>query len=138
MNDPIDARRIRILLVEDNPGDVALVRLALDAAGLNYDATVIDDGADALAYVDGQDTPTPDLVILDLNIPRRDGLEVLEALRSVSAFAAVPVVILTSSSSPREREKLEAFGIYRYITKPTDFDEFMSIGLILKDILTES
>lgn len=129
----------RILLVEDNAGDVELFRLALKKASLDCDLTVLDDGADALAMVRQQDrfaeVQPPDLVVLDLNVPKYDGLEILQAMRSNPAFAKVPVAVLSSSSSPRERSRIEQFEISRYITKPLDLDEFLGIGVILREIL---
>jgi CheY-like chemotaxis protein len=132
----------RILLVEDNPGDVELLRLALRKAGLDCELTVLDDGAEALAFVRQQgeyaDVPVPDLAVLDLNVPKYDGVEILEALRANPAFAAVRVAVLSSSSSPRERASIQKFNISRYITKPLDLDEFLKIGQTLKDLLADT
>jgi CheY-like chemotaxis protein len=131
----------RILLVEDNPGDVELLRLALKRAGLVCELTVLDDGAEALALVRQQgkyaSVPVPDLAVLDLNVPKYDGVEILEALRANPAFANVLVAVLSSSSSPRERTSIEKFRISRYITKPLDLDEFLRIGEVLKELLAE-
>jgi two-component system, chemotaxis family, response regulator Rcp1 len=114
---------IRLVLVEDNPGDVELFRYALDQASISCDLTVIENGSDALAFVRQMgrypDAPLPDLVIVDLNLPRYDGIEILQAMRANMAFAEVPVAVLSSSSSPRDRVKIEAFGVGRYITNPT-------------------
>jgi len=129
-----------ILVVEDNPADVDLLRMALSAAELDCNLTVIDDGGDALALVrqhmDGNEVP--DLAILDLNLPKCDGLEVLEAMRSNPQLTEVPVAILSSSSSPRERLRMQAFRVGRYITKPPDVDEFLRIGSIFKELLAET
>lgn len=129
----------RVLLVEDNPGDVDLLRLAFSNANLECDLTVLDDGAEALAFARQRGkyaaAPAPDLAILDLNIPKNDGLEILEALRANPAFAELPVAVLSSSSSPRERSAVERFHIRRFITKPSDLEEFMNIGLIVKELL---
>ncbi len=133
--------KARILLVEDNPGDVELFRLALKKARLDCELTVLDDGADALALVRQQgkyiDVPVPDLVVLDLNVPKYDGVEILEAMRANPAFGDVRVTILSSSSSPRERDRIDKFRISRYITKPLDLDEFLKIGAILKELLAD-
>jgi CheY-like chemotaxis protein len=130
-----------ILLVEDNAGDVELFRLALKKAKLDCELTVLDDGADALAMVRQlgrfANAAVPDLVVLDLNVPKYDGIEILEAMRANSAYAQVRVAVLSSSSSPRERTRIEQFHISRYITKPLDLDEFLAIGLILKDLLDD-
>jgi two-component system, chemotaxis family, response regulator Rcp1 len=133
--------QVRILLVEDNPGDVELLRLALMKAGLDCDLTVLDDGAEALELVRQQgkyaDAPAPDLAVLDLNVPKYDGIEILEAMRANPAFAHVRVAVLSSSSSPRERANIEKFHVSRYITKPLDLDEFLKIGVILKELLVD-
>jgi two-component system response regulator len=133
------ASKAHILLVEDNPGDVQLLRLAFDAASLDCDLTVIADGAEAVQLVrqfesDSTRRP-PDLAILDLNVPRKDGLEVLESIRASSPLAAMPVVILTSSSSPRELNRLQTLGACRHITKPAELEAFMAIGPVIKQIL---
>jgi len=133
--------KARILLVEDNPGDVELVRLALEKAELDCELTVLDDGAEALELVRQKgkyaNAPAPDLAVLDLNVPKYDGVEILEALRANPAFANVRVAILSSSYSPRERARSEKYRISRYIIKPLDLDEFLQIGVILKDLLAD-
>ena len=140
--EPAHRRKAHILLVEDNPGDVALFRMALRNAGLDCDLTVIDEGGAAMAFVQGQggreESRAPDLAVLDLNLPKNDGLEILAAMRGNQAFVEVPVAVLSSSSWSRDRAKLEGYRIARYITKPPDLDEFMSIGLILKELLLEN
>ena len=80
----------------------------------------------------------PDLAILDLNLPRNDGIEVLQAMRASRLFADVTVAILSSSTSPRERERLDEFGIDRYIAKPADLAEFRQIGYAVRDLIEES
>src|ERR1700722_6747250 len=113
----VEVRRNRpcILLVEDNPGDVDLLRLAFNSAELDCELTVLDDGGEALAFVrqEGKYAAVlmPDLAILDLNIPKNDGLEILEAMRENPTFAELPVAVLSSSSSPRERATMERFHI---------------------------
>lgn len=134
-------RKVHVFVVEDNPADVLLLRMALQHAELDCELTVIDDGREALDFVRqrGQyaSAPAPDLAVLDLNIPKNDGLEILEAMRADRAFAEVPVAILSSSSSPRDRAKMEPFRIGRFIAKPPDLDEYLKIGLILKELLLE-
>ena len=134
--------KIQILLIEDNPADVELLRRSFVAAQLDCSLTVLEDGAEALAFVRRLEKqpgePSPDLIVLDLNIPKNDGVEVLQALRASSAFAEVPVAVLSSSASPRDRAKIEQFRIGRYITKPADLDQFLRIGVILKELLKEN
>ncbi len=136
-----DVARLRVLVVEDNPADVELLRYALSSADIHCDLTVIDNGSEALAFFQRRgpysEAPAPDLAILDLNLPRYDGIEILEAMRANRAFAEVPVAVLSSSSSPRDRAKIEAFHIGRYITKPPNLDEYLRIGQIVKQLLEE-
>lgn len=135
-------RKAHLLLLEDNPGDVDLLRRALRSAEFDCELTVLEDGAEALAFVRQQGkyagARIPDLAVLDLNLPKNDGLEVLEAMRASRVFDAVPVAILSSSSSPHEQAKMQAFRIGRFITKPPDFEEFLKIGSTLKALLEES
>jgi CheY-like chemotaxis protein len=131
---------VRILLVEDNPADVHLLRLALGGAELDVELTVFADGQTALTYVGehgNTNIPPVDLAVLDLNVPKNDGLEILERMRETPAFAAVPVIILTSSSSPKEMVRLQTLNISRHIIKPLDFEEFMRIGSVIRQVLAE-
>ena len=124
-------RPIRILLVEDNPGDVLLTQEALKEGKVLNELAVVGDGAEAMAYLRAAepyaDRRTPDLVLLDLNLPRKSGHEVLQEIKSDSAMRSIPVVILTSSSA--ERDVLETYGQHAncYITKPVDLDQFVSV-----------
>ena len=131
---------MKILMIEDNPGDVELFRFALEHAKLNCELIVISDGGEALALIEEDSSPTremPDLVLLDLNLPKVGGREILTAMRSGTAFVSVPVVIFTSSSSRREREELEPLRVARHITKPSDLDEFLKIGAVVREVLEE-
>jgi CheY-like chemotaxis protein len=132
----------QILIIEDNPGDVELLRLALENAGLDCDITVLDDGGKALAFVQQRTNDanrrTPDLAIVDLNLPKNDGLEILEAMRLNPDFAKVPVAVLSSSSLPRERARMQALHVGHYVMKPSNLEEFMQIGTVLKELLIES
>ena len=135
-------RKAHILLIEDNPADVELLRRAFLSAQLDCELTLLEDGAEALAFLRQQETeagePSLDLTILDLNLPKNDGVEVLQAMRASAKFAGVPIAILSSSAYLRERARIEPFGIGRYITKPADLDEFLNIGFIVKELLAES
>src|SRR5215469_1050084 len=119
--------KLRVLVIEDNPADVELLRWALEGAQVDCDLTVLEDGGEALAFIQQRGkyagrTP-PDLAILDLNLPKYDGIELLEAMRAVADFDSTPVAVLSSSSSPRDRSRMEAYQIVKYITKPPDLDE---------------
>jgi two-component system, chemotaxis family, response regulator Rcp1 len=125
----------RILIVEDNRGDVLLVEMALREAGLAFELIHMADGEKAIDYLrnlaNGAGLPL-DLVFLDLNLPKRDGWEVLEELRSVKMEQPVPVMILSSSSAPHDIARAERLGVAKYIRKPSTLDEFMAIGQKVK------
>lgn len=128
-----------IVLVEDNPGDVALVREALYEYDIRSELTVLFDGEKAFQLFDRLDRDRmrcPDLVLLDLNLPKRNGHEVLEHMRASVQCAHVPVVIVTSSNAREDRDKASKLGATRYIRKPHRLDEFIQIGAVLKEILT--
>ncbi len=133
---------LRILLVEDNPADTYLLRLALAKTGLTIQLTVIEDGAEALALARGEGkyaaTPVPDLALLDLNLPKVGGVAILEAMRHNQNLCHVPVAVITSSAAPRDQTKITELGIRHYITKPGTLREFMQIGQVLKEILLEN
>ena len=122
-------RAIRVLLVEDDEGDVVLTREAFGEY-LNNKLDVVHDGNQALAYLRGegtyQDTPKPDLVLLDLNLPGRDGREVLSEIKSDPALAHVPVVVLTTSAA--EEDVLRSYQLHAnaFVTKPVDLDGFIA------------
>lgn len=127
--------------MEDNAGDIYLFRQALKSAGLDFELTVIEDGAEALAFVRREGkysaSPTPDLAVLDLNLPKSSGTEVLEAMRQSKDFSNMPVAVMSSSATPREQAKMEQLGISRYITKPPNLEDFLQIGEVLKQVLLE-
>ncbi len=133
--EPVPGRKARLLIIEDNPGDVTLLSLALERAGVDCEVSVIEDGGAAIELLRQKEPPIPDLVILDLNLPKADGREVLSAMRSVEAFADVPVVIWTSSNAPHEREQLNALRVTRYLVKPPDLNEFLKLGDVIGDVL---
>ena len=119
-----------MLLVEDNPADVELARLCLNETDLAHNLHVAEDGDAALAFLRRRppyaDAPRPALVLLDLNLPRRDGREVLAEIKNDEDLAAIPVVILTTSNS--DRDILHAYKMHAnsYITKPETFDKWVA------------
>ena len=129
----------RILVAEDNPADVYLLREALSLEGKHVELTVVTDGEQALKYVERkgefEKAGTPDLVVLDLNLPKSDGSDVLRCIRGTASYAGIPVVVLTSSDSPRDRKTIESLGADCFITKPSDLDEFLSLGRTLMGFL---
>ena len=128
------ATPVHILLGEDNPADVYLIRQALEENGIHYFLQVAAHGGELIEVMR---TPEkiPDLIVLDLNLPRHEGLEILKLIRENSEFQSVPVVILTSSDSPKDRVAASALGADCYIRKPSGLDEFMAIGQTFKTLL---
>ena len=122
-----------ILLVEDNPADVEITRRALRESRAPVELIVVRDGQEAVEYLlrqgshAGADWRMPDLVLLDLNLPRLTGREVLERLRATEAFRSVPVVVLTTSTRPEDVRDLYAAGANTYIEKPQDFKRFVEV-----------
>ncbi len=131
MNMKLGARPIEVLLVEDNPGDVRLTREALKDGKVWNNLHVVEDGEAAIAYARHAppyaDMPRPDLILLDLNLPKRDGREVLAMLKADEDLRRIPVVVLTTSSA--EQDILKAYNLNAncYITKPVDFDQFIGV-----------
>lgn len=126
-----------ILLAEDNPADVFLIREALKEHQVDCTLRVAVDGRDALNVLVSADIhSSPDLIILDLNLPRHDGIELLQKVRSTQATAHVPVVVLTSSDSPRDRLTANELGATQYLRKPSNLEQFMALGAIFRDLLS--
>ena len=129
MSAPGAPRPVEVLLVEDNPGDVRLTREALRDGKAPSRLSVVQDGVEALRFLRREgpyaDAPRPDVVLLDLNLPRKDGRQVVEEMRADPALRALPVVILTSSEAERD----VALGEYadRYFTKPADLDQYIAV-----------
>jgi CheY-like chemotaxis protein len=120
---------IQILLVEDNPGDVRLTVEALRGAKVANELHVVADGEAAIDFLRqrGQyaDAPRPDIVLLDLNLPRLEGREVLADIKSDPNLAKIPIIVLTSSSSDRDIQQSYALHANCFVTKPVDFTEFI-------------
>ena len=123
-----------ILLIEDNPDDAELTRIAFAEAGIDSQLVVVGDGAEALDYLfargahAGRDAADlPSIVLLDLNLPKLDGREVLQALRANPATRGLPVVVLTTSTEPFDVEASYALGVNSYIRKPVDFGKFVEV-----------
>lgn len=122
---------LEVLLVEDNPADVELTREALKDGKVLINLNVVDDGVKALAYLRKEPPYSkagrPDLVLLDLNLPRKDGREVLQEIKGSSHTRAIPVVVLTTSEAEADIAKSYDLGINAYITKPVGFEEFRRV-----------
>jgi len=125
------SRPAEILLVEDNPGDVELIREALQSGRVLNRISVATDGETALAFLSRargfEKAPLPDLILLDLNLPKKDGFEVLKEVKDHPVLSRVPVVILTSSQA--DRDILKSYNLHAncFISKPVDVDEFLEI-----------
>jgi chemotaxis family two-component system response regulator Rcp1 len=113
-----------ILLVEDNAGDVRLTREALREADVSAELTAVPDGEQALAFLRGERANRPDLVLLDLNLPKKNGLEVLEEVKADPELRGIPVIMLTTSSSSRDIAACYDRGVNCYVVKPLDLDDF--------------
>ena len=126
-----NTRPIEILLVEDNPGDIRLTREALNDAKVRNNMMVANDGVEALAYLrqEGQyaGTTRPDLILLDLNLPRMNGFEVLDAIKEDADLKRIPVIILTTSQA--EQDIIRSYDLYAnaYVTKPMDLEQFIRV-----------
>ena len=132
----MNSRPMQIVLVEDNDGDVFLVRRALNRNAVPYELRLARNGEDALQIVaENGEGPRPDIFILDLNLPRFSGGEVLTRIRANPAFDGTPVMILTSSDSVRDRVRALELGADRYFCKPTDLTAFMGLGRIIEEIV---
>jgi CheY-like chemotaxis protein len=133
-----ETERIFMLLVEDSPADVYLVREAMRQEGLNVDLEVAEDGERAIAIVDRVDASAPaqppHLMLLDINVPRRTGNQVLERVRRSPRCAHIPVVMISSSDSPDERRRALAQGANAYFRKPSSLAEFMQLGKLVRQL----
>jgi CheY-like chemotaxis protein len=128
-------------MVEDNTGDVALMRQTLKQHGVNLELVVMSDGEKAIQFIDGLDAGTmtcPALVILDLNLPKRPGREVLERIRQSDRCGSIPVAVFSSSDAAKDKEEAARLGANRYIRKPTNLEDFLSVGALLKALLGDS
>ena len=136
----MDSNTLRIFLAEDNEADVNLVREALREHHVPHELTVAQDGVSASQYINGVAAGTnacPDVFLLDLNLPQMDGHELFALIRSSPACATTPVVILTSSDAPSDRERAKAMGASVYFRKPLDLLEFLELGNIVLQIVGE-
>lgn len=127
-----------IVLVEDNSADVVLVRRALETYGVQGEITVLTDGEKAIHFIEMMDASAaqcPALAIIDLNLPKRSGSEVIQALRQSQRFGALPIIVLSSSGAQRDRADAVRLGVDRYVAKPTLLDEFMNVGAVFREMI---
>ena len=136
-----NAKPIEILLVEDNPGDVRLTRESLYDAKVHNNMVVASDGLEALAYLrrEGEyaSANRPDLILLDLNLPRMNGFEVLDAIKEDPELKRIPVVVLTTSQA--EQDIIRSYNLYAnaYVTKPVDLEQFIHVIKSIEDFWLE-
>jgi CheY-like chemotaxis protein len=126
----------RILVIEDSPTDVRLLRLALESVrDWPTELTVAVDGEEAINYLLRPENSKPDLAILDLNLPKRDGLEVLQVIRITDYLYGLPVIVLSASTEDVIRAKMQDANLEAecYLTKPTGLDGFLAIGPMLQE-----
>jgi two-component system response regulator len=123
---------VEVLLVEDNPGDVRLTREALNEAAQPVNLNVVSDGIDAVRYLRRQspydEAPRPNLILLDLNLPKKDGREVLAEIKADEDLRMIPVVVMTTSDAQLDIRRAYSLHANCYVTKPADFEDF--VGLV--------
>ena len=131
MNSKAIGKPIEILLVEDNPGDVRLTKEALNEGKVLNKLHVVEDGVEALAFLNREgryaDVSRPELILLDLNLPKKDGRDVLAEIKANGDLRRIPVVVLTTSDSEEDILKSYDLNANCYITKPVDLDQFISV-----------
>ena len=136
-HDIITGTPIEILLVEDNPGDVRLTLEALKESKVHNNISVVTDGVEALAFLRQENkfsnSPCPDIVLLDLNLPKKTGIEVLTEIKNDKNLKHIPVVILTTSKDEEDILKTYTQHANAYVTKPVDFDKFLHVVKSIED-----
>ena len=133
---------IRILAVEDNKADVFLIRQALLEAQIESQLEVLNDGEKAIQFVARADEdisiPVPDLILLDLNLPRKSGVEILDGIRRSRRLGATKVLVVTSSDSERDSQQVFQLGVDGYFKKPSNYAAFMKLGGVIRELLSRS
>jgi chemotaxis family two-component system response regulator Rcp1 len=124
---PIASAPIEILLVEDNPADVRLTMEALKETRVRNRLHVARDGVEAMAFLTSRTMPRPDLILLDLNLPRKDGREVLQEVKQDEALRHIPVVILTTSQAEQDILHSYRLSANAFVTKPVEIDQFFQV-----------
>jgi chemotaxis family two-component system response regulator Rcp1 len=127
----------KILLAEDNPGDVRLFCEAMDSRAVAFELMVAKDGEQAIAMVQGASGGRQklDLIVLDVNLPRHKGDEVLRHVRAEPSLREVPVIVLTSSAAPADQATATGLGADLYISKPSDLEELLEVAKVIEDVL---
>ena len=132
-------KTVHILVAEDNRGDVLLIRKALQFHSIPHELHLVQDGAEAMSFLaamgKGEGSPCPDVVLLDLNLPKVDGPEVLEEFRKHPECVTRPVIVISSSDSVKDRERMASLHVAHYFKKPSGLDEYMKLGQVILDVL---
>lgn len=132
---------LQILIAEDNDADVILVQEALAHHQIKHELHVVCDGQAALEYVARMgragEPPCPDILLLDLNLPKADGTTVLAEFRKHPECGHKPVIVVTSSNAQKDRSKVAEFEVARYFRKPSDLDAFMELGAIVREVVED-
>lgn len=132
----VETRAFEILLVEDNPGDIRLAEEALREGGLPHNLSAVRDGVDAMSFLRRlgvyEGAPRPDLILLDLNLPKKDGREVLAEIKADRRLKLIPVIVLTSSAADEDILRCYDLGANCYVTKPVELDELMHVVQAIK------
>jgi len=139
LEDASVVRSALILVIEDNDSDVFLLERALNKQDFRFELVHLLNGGQALAFIRKQgayaDAAIPDLILLDLNLSKYSGEDILREIRRATHLGGVPVCVWSSSRSPRDEALLKDLGVRQFITKPSGLDQFMEIGRILKDLV---
>jgi DNA-binding response OmpR family regulator len=133
--------KARVLVIEDNPGDVFLIRRALTKHSINADLTELPDGRMALQFIkkiDDDAAPVPDVVLVDLNLPRATGTLILAKLKESRRSASTRVIVMTSSDSPLDQEAALNLGADAYFPKPNDLESYLRLGEVVRKMLTDA
>jgi chemotaxis family two-component system response regulator Rcp1 len=137
----LTGRLAQIVVVDDNPADVFLIEEALRTQGIQCHLTRFEDGEQALSAlcrggIERGECPLPDLIFLDLNMPRAEGIDILKAIRQNAQLASTPVAVLSSSESPKDQKNVESMGATRFVRKLTDLQAFLqTVGTAAKELL---
>lgn len=138
---PHSSKVIDVLLVEDDPGDVLMTREAFEHNKVRNRLWVVADGVSAMDFLrkEGEhaEAPTPDLILLDLNLPKMDGREVLQALKADESLRSIPVVVLTTSEAEEDVVRSYSLHANAYVTKPVDFDRFIDVVRQIDEFFVE-
>jgi len=130
-------KTVRILVIEDNPADLFLLEKALESRNIPYELEILGDGEKAIKHLADKKLVLPNLILIDLNLPRRDGFEVLTMVRGQPALSGIPVAILTSSEDAKDKHRIALFGGERYIHKPPILEEFIEqVGSAISAMLS--